>query len=38
MDGAVIKQEITARQQAQVFALLHQPERDPEMRAVLEQL
>ena len=38
MDSTVSLQEIEARLTARVFAAVHQPERGPAVRAVLEQL
>jgi hypothetical protein len=38
MDSTVSLQEIEARITARVFAAVHQPERGPAVRAVLEQL
>ena len=38
MDSTVNLQEIEARVTARVFAAVHQPERGPAVRAVLEQL
>ena len=38
MDSTVNLQEIEARITARVFAAVHQPERGPVVRAVLEQL
>jgi len=38
MDATVSLEEIEARITARVFAAVHQPERGPAVRAVLEQL
>lgn len=38
MDSTVILQEIEARITARVFAAVHQPERGPDVRVVLDQL
>jgi hypothetical protein len=38
MDSTANLQEIEARITARVFAAVHQPERGPAVRAVLEQL